>query len=203
MAGLAPTVLKEVSKQALKKLLPAGAAGVGAGVANEIRKKQEASDEAKTTPVAGVQSKTETCTKDQKKCDECPPDKGVPWIRNFPIRHPWVDYQVRICGMLSGPLFITEWVFRGVAFDGFDSAECLLKEAKGRYDQFFDDHGQPKRWWRDNIEDMMDEINRQNLVSIPKPPVKLEWFWQEPLSYRYFSVILQPVAPQVWHHYQP
>ncbi len=203
MAGLAPIVLREVGRQVVKRLLPAGAAGTGAGVANEIRKNQEASDEAKTTPVAGVQSKTETCTKDQKKCDECPPDQGAPYIRTFPVRHPWVDYQARISGLPSGPNFITEWSFRDVEFDGFDSAECLLKEAKGQHDQFFDEWGRPKRWWEHNIEGFVREISRQNLASEPKPPVKLEWFWQEPLSYRFFSLRLEPIAPKVWHHYSP
>ena len=203
MGGLAGVLLKEAGKQTVKKMVPAGAAAAGAGVANEIRKQQEESDKARTTPLAGVQSKTEACTKDQKKCDDCPPDKGAPWVRTFPVRHPWVDYQLRICGMPSGPLFITEWLFRGVTFDGFESAQCLLKEVKGQYDQFFDDHGQPKRWWRHNIEGIIDEMMHQNLVAVPKPPVKLGWFWQEPYSYRYFSLILEPIAPQVWHHYQP
>lgn len=38
-------------------------------------------------------------------------------------------------------------MFNGVTFDGFDTSQCLLKEAKAKYDQFFDDAGDPQEWW--------------------------------------------------------
>jgi hypothetical protein len=47
--------------------------------------------------------------------------------------------------MPNGPTFIIEWEFNGREFDGFVSAECLLKEAKGGYDRFFDEWGRPKK----------------------------------------------------------
>jgi hypothetical protein len=91
-----------------------------------------------------------------------------------------------------------------VDFDGFVSAECLLKEAKGGYDRFFDDiWGDPKDWWKLNVDGVIDELRRQSLAAIPRPPVRLEWFWQQPLSYRYFSGILGLVTPDVPHHYFP
>ena len=93
--------------------------------------------------------------------------------------------------------------FNGREFDGFVSAECLLKEAKGGYDRFFDEWGRPKKWWAYKVDEMMDQMSRQSLAAMPRPPIRLEWFWQEPLSYRYFSKILVAIAPDVPHHYFP
>jgi hypothetical protein len=50
---------------------------------------------------------------------------------------------------------------------------------------------------------MLDEVRRQGLAATPRPPVRLEWFWQEPISYRFFSKVLGPVSPDVPHHYFP
>jgi hypothetical protein len=72
--------------------------------------------------------------------------------RTFPERKNWVDYQARIGGMPNGLAFIVEWEFNGREFDGFVSAESLLKEAKGGYDRFFDEWGRPKKWWAYQVE---------------------------------------------------
>jgi hypothetical protein len=50
------------------------------------------------------------------------------------------EYQGRITGR---PYSVEEgwseeWVWEEIDFDGFQPAECLLQEAKGNYDQFFD-----------------------------------------------------------------
>jgi len=105
--------------------------------------------------------------------------------------------------MPNGPTFIDEWAFAGINFDGFFSAQCLLVDAKGAYDQFFDMWGQPLDWWAYNVQEAIKEISGQSLAARPRPPVRLEWFWQEPISYRYFSKILTPVAPDVPHHFEP
>ncbi len=49
-----------------------------------------------------------------------------------------IAYQARIGGLPVMPGPITEWRFNGVSFDGFDSSQCLLKETKARYGQYFD-----------------------------------------------------------------
>lgn len=175
----------------------AGAAGDAAK--EQARRRQAASDIAKSAPIA----RTETAAQTRNKCKECPPDTGTLKARTFPERKPWVDYQARIGGMANGPTFIMEWVYNGREFDGFISAECLLKEAKGGYDKFFNDWGQPEEWWAYNVKDLIDQMSGQNLDAMPRPPIRLEWFWQEPLSYRYFSRILGPMAPDVPHHYSP
>ena len=61
-----------------------------------------------------------------------------------------------------------------------------MQETKGGYDRFFDEWGRPKKWWAYNIADMMDDVSLLSLAAMPRPPVRFEWFWQEPLSYRYF-----------------
>lgn len=200
MVGLAVPLIEAVAVRVLAALgvgVVAGAAGEAAKEA--VRKRQEEADKAKSSPIA----RTDAQTKAKEKCNECPPDTGTQFIRTFPERKPWVDYQARIGGMPSGPTFIIEWVFNSVKFDGFESGQCLLKEAKGGYDRFFDESGEVLDWWRHNVDGMMKEIGNQSVAATPRLPIRLDWFWQEPISYRYFSRILGPIAPDVSHHYQP
>ncbi|MCK4117837.1 hypothetical protein HI792_01660 [Ralstonia solanacearum] len=202
MAGAAVPLIEAAAARALAALGFGAAAGAtGEAARDAIRKRKEAADKAKSSPVA--QTDAQTKAQARKKCPECPPDKGVPFTRTFPRRLPWVDYQARICGMPSGPNHIIEWMFNAVRFDGFTSGACLLKEAKAGYDQFFDEWGRPLRWWAYNVEDIIAEIVRQDLAASPKPPVRLEWHWQQATSYRYFSRILSAAAPSVPHHYTP
>ncbi|MBB5018303.1 hypothetical protein HNQ59_001591 [Chitinivorax tropicus] len=199
MAALALPFIELV---ATRVLIALGVIATGAAASDAIeqaRKRQEEAEQAKSSPIA----KTDAKTKEQERCKECPPNQGKPFQRNFPERKPWVDYQVRIGGMSNGATFIIEWDIGGVRFDGFVSAECLLKEAKAAYDQFFDEYGRPKRWWVHNINEMMREISSQSIAASPRPPVRLEWFWQQPISHRYFSSLLRRIAPDIPHHYEP
>ncbi|MBU0915409.1 Tox-REase-5 domain-containing protein [Aquabacterium parvum] len=200
MASLAVPVIEGV----VVRVLAALGVGVAAGVAGEAakeqaRKHQEEADQAKSAPIA----RTDAITKERKKCEACPPDEGTIKTRRFPVRQDWVDYQARVGGMAHGPTFIDEWVFNAREFDGFVSAECLLKEAKGGYDRFFDEWGRPKKWWAHNVDEMIEQMGDQSSAAMPRPPIRLEWFWQEPISHRYFSKILVPVAPDVPHHHLP
>lgn len=195
----------EAAALALLRLL--GVTAAGGAVADEAarqqraaaREKQEAAERARALPIACA----ETHSPIRRRCQPCEADKGLPYQRNFPARLPWVEYQARIGGMPNGPGFIVEWAFNGVLFDGFDASECLLKEAKGHYDQFFDEEGKVRGWWTDNVGTMLIEFRRQVAAAGPRPPVRLEWFWQEPLSYRFFSLLLMDVATDVPHHYHP
>jgi hypothetical protein len=195
----------EAAALALLRML--GVAVVGGAVADEVaerqrlalRERQQAIERIKATPVACTAGERSTA----RRCEPCMADTGLPYQRNFPVRQPWVEYQARIGGMPNGPTFIVEWAFNGVMFDGFDSSQCLLKEAKGQYDHFFDDWGQVREWWRHNVETFVKEISAQSIAARPRPPIRLEWFWQQPLSYRYFSTVLGNVAGDVPHHYHP
>ncbi|MDR9839703.1 restriction endonuclease fold toxin 5 domain-containing protein [Herbaspirillum huttiense] len=163
--------------------LGVGAVGAAAEAARErASKHQEEAEQAKSSPIA----RTEATTAKREKCKDCPPDKGQTTIRN----HKWgpevVAYQFRICGLPFGDGWITEWNFGGVDFDGFDSSECLLKEAKATYDQFFDDFGYLKAYWKGE-EGLLKQAASQAKEAVPRPPVRLRWYFMQPKSYRYFS----------------
>lgn len=201
MAALAIPFLEGVALRVLAALgvgLAAGAAGEAAKDA--ARKRQEEADRAKSAPIARTEAPAQT----KKKCPDCPPDKGAPF--NRPTTG-WsevsIAYQARIGGLPVGPGFITEWLFAGVTFDGFDSSQCLLKEAKARYDQFFDEFGLIRDWWKDGELAVFNEAMRQGAVAQPRPPVQLHWYFMEPKSYRYFSVVIQAAYPDVQVRFQP
>ncbi|WP_052140311.1 restriction endonuclease fold toxin 5 domain-containing protein [Janthinobacterium lividum] len=183
MGSLAIPAIEAVAVRALAAL----GVGVAAGAAGEaVRKRQKEADEAKATPVA----RTDAQTKSKEKCKECPPDTGVPFNRpTAGWSNTSIAYQQRIAGLPVGPGFITEWMFGGVTFDGFDSSQCMLKEAKAKYDQFFDDDGDPHEWWKGD-EPVLAEAVRQSAVSKPMPPVQLRWYFMQSKSYRFFSKAL-------------
>ncbi len=177
MATLAIPAIEAVAARVLVAL------GVGAvaGAAEDARKRQREADKATTTPLARADTQT------QEKCKDCTPDAGAPFNRSTAG---WsqisIDYQVRITGLPAGTGFITEWMFAGVSFDGFDSSQCTLKEAKAKYDQFFNEFGRRKPFWEGDTA-MLDQAVAQSAVALPRPPVQLSWYFMEPLSYRYFS----------------
>jgi hypothetical protein len=163
--------------------------------------RQEAGERASTSTAActAVQNGSQP-----QACKNCPPDQGTTFQRNFTQPKEWIGYQTRITGMPSGPTFITEWLFRGVYFDGFRSSECLLMEAKATYDQFFDMWGEFKYpFQRQIFIDMTEDALKQNLVAVPKPPVQLRWYFQEPVSFRFMQKILNKAAPEIEVIYQP
>lgn len=196
----------EAAAVALLRIL--GVTVAGGAIADEAerqrreaaaRERQEAAERARALPIACA----DTQGANRPRCRPCEADRGVFYQRNVPARLPWLEYQARVTSMPNGPTFIMEWVFNGVVFDGFESRECLLKEAKGAYDQFFDDAGRVHEWWRANVQLLVNEMARQSAAAIPRPSIRLEWFWQEPLSHRFFSQLLARVAEDVPHHYRP
>lgn len=207
---LDPKIL-DIAKRVRPRPAPAAggaAGGVGVGVlvdsAREALRRHDEAEKAKVSPLAKAnpQTKTKDCTKD-KKCDDCPPDQGALWARNFAERKPWVDYQVRICGMPSGPTFVLEWDWMTLKFDGFQSNQCLLQEAKGHYDQFFTRHGEVQPWWSGGELEMIEQAMTQGFVAKPRPPIVLKWYFQEPISFRYFSGIIQAGYPDIEVLFRP
>ena len=200
MAALAVPLIEGVVARVLAALgigIVAGAAGEAAREA--ARKRQDEADKAKASPTA----RTDSQTKAKEKCKECPPDKGAPFNRTTAG---WsevaIAYQARIGGLPVGPNFITEWMFNAVTFDGFDSSQCLLKEAKARYDQFFDDFGYRLDFWKGD-EALIAQAVSQSTVAGPQPPVQLRWYFMEPKSYRYFSKIFLSATLRLETVYQP
>ena len=198
MAALPLTLIDAVAARVLVAL----GAGATAGAASEaVRKHQKEADEARSTPIA----RTDAQTKTKEKCKDCPPDKGTPFLRNTAG---WSDdsisYQMRIAQMPAAPAgYLTEWRFNGVDFDGFDTSQCMLKEAKGKYDQFFDEFRQVRGWWAAGADKLIEEAYRQGAAAMPRPPVQLRWHFMEPLSYRYFSKIIKAAYPDIEVQFQP
>lgn len=196
MASLAIPFIESAAARVIVALGVGGAAGLAGEAA---RQRQKEADQAQTTPLA----RTAVQTKAKEKCKECPPDKGAPFNR---ATAGWSDvsiaYQARIGGLPVGTGFITEWLFNGITFDGFDSSQCMLKEAKARYDQFFDDFGDPKEWWKGD-EPIMVEATSQSLVASPQPPLRLRWHFMQPISYRFFSKVFTSMRLPIETVFQP
>lgn len=200
---MAATAVPLIEAAALRVLAALGV-GVAAGAAGEAakeaaRKRQEDADQAKASPIA----RTDAHTKAKEKCKECPPDKGAPFNRSTAG---WSDvsiaYQARIGGLPVGPGFITEWMFGGVTFDGLESGQCLLKEAKARYDQFFNEFGRRQPFWQGHLA-MFDQASAQSVVAVPHPPVQLRWYFMESKSYRFFSMMFAEASLPIETVFEP
>jgi hypothetical protein len=202
MAAAAVPLLEAVAMRVLAALGIGVVGGVAGEAARETAKKRsQEADDAKSSPIA----KTEAQTKAREKCKDCPPDKGTPALQSTAG---WSDisiaYQLRIAQMPLAPVgYLSEWFFNGVQFDGFDSSQCLLKEAKARYDQFFDEFRVVEDWWLKGEAKLISEAMRQGAAAQPRPPTRLRWHFMEPISFRYFSRIIQAAYPDVEVVFQP
>ena len=144
------------------------ALGIGAGtviVSEEVKRRQRAVSEAGDSEVAKTASMPLT-----KTCEKCPPDCGTLVTRNWNMSAAAREYQARMTGFAPG----TEWNFGSIDFDGFAAAECNLKEAKSRYDQFLmqaeDMSLKPKEWYRAFDDKMIPQARRQADVASAFPP---------------------------------
>lgn len=159
--------------------------GIGAGtviVSEEVKRRQRATTESGVGEVAKTAPMTRT-----KTCEKCPPDCGTLVERNWSMSAAAREYQARMTGFAPN----TEWNFGGIDFDGFASADCNLKEAKSRYDQFLgegeDSELFPKKWYRSFELKMLPQAERQASVALAAPPSRLTWYFQGELAYRYMA----------------
>lgn len=86
----------------------------------------------------------------------------------------------------SGGKFVTlEWMFGGIAFDGFWRSRCTVVEAKANFGHFFDEDGFAKHRFVDYIvEDWGVAYKRQKAVVAPTVPQgKLQWHFMDVLAY--------------------
>ncbi|MFT0735633.1 Tox-REase-5 domain-containing protein [Ralstonia wenshanensis] len=199
MIALAYPALEAV---AMRLLVALGLTAAGAATVDTVRKRKEEADNARTAPIAT----TEAQTKAKEKCKECPPDKGAPALQPTAGWGPEaIAYQQRIAQMPSAPPgYLTEWNFKGVNFDGFLSPECLLKEAKSTYDQFFDEDGDFKYPFQEKIfVKMTADAVRQYAAAQPMPPTRLRWYFMEPMSFRYMQRALRIATPRIEVVHQP
>lgn len=181
MAAAVPNILINAGRA----LLAALGVGVGGKLASdgieEARRRAQEAEAARSTPIA----RSEPVAHTSAQC-ACPPEHGVFFVRQTAG---WsadsISYQARICGHPVVPGGITEWAF-GPTFDGFDRPQCLLKEAKARYDQFFDAFGQKHLWWEGH-EPMYFQARTQDAAVRSAPPARLHWYFMESKSAAFFS----------------
>lgn len=200
MAAAAPPLIEAAALRVLAAL----GVGVAAGEAakEQARKRQEQADKARDSTIARVEAPTRA----KEKCKECPPDRGEAALQSTAgWSQDSIDYQRRIAQMPPAPAgHLVEWQFNGVRFDGFDSGLCLLREAKARYDQFFDEWGEFQYPFQERVfVKMTNEAVAQNHAAVPKPPIRLQWNFMEPASYRYMSKVLLRTSPEIEVLYRP
>lgn len=187
-------ILEGVGVRLLAALVGAAA---GAKAGDVIKERREKAQGAKESSVA----QADTTAKSKERCKECPPDAGVLVTRKWNMSEESREYQARVTGFAP----YTEWSFMGIDFDGFKSAQCLLQEAKGRYDQFFDpEDGQPKFFFRiAGAPGIVQQARKQSFVVASSSPARASWHFMQPLSYRYFSRIFASQFPNLTVLLQP
>jgi Restriction endonuclease fold toxin 5 len=192
MAALAIPPLAAAVDWLLAALGVTAAAGGAVVVSEEVKRRQQAASEAGTG--AAAQTATQTRT---KTCQKCPPDCGVLVERKWNMSAAARDYQARVTGFVP----YTEWAFGGIDFDGFSSADCMLKEAKSRYDQFLtegeDAELEPRKWYRAFTLKMLPQAERQAAVARAALPSRLTWFFQGPKTYEYMGAKVSAFLPLV------
>lgn len=165
-------------------------AGGAVVVSEEVKRRQRAASEAG----AGTAAQTATQTR-AKKCEMCPPECGVMERAPHAMNDAPRAYQARVTGF--PPYY--EWLYRATWFDGFSSADCHLKEAKGNYDQFLrrgpDGTLEPLWFFNDFRDGWPVQARQQAAVAISSPPARLTWFLQGPLAYEYMARTLRGIPP--------
>ena len=127
-----------------------------------------------------------------KPCEECPPGCTGRAVRTN-VSMPEVSrvYQGRITGRPYSikPAWSEEWRWMGVDFDGFQPQECLMQEAKARYDQFVLRSGEAL-WFFEGFKAMREQVKRQARAVHANPPTRLLWYFMTPRAREYMLPVL-------------
>ncbi|WP_411849695.1 Tox-REase-5 domain-containing protein [Stenotrophomonas sp. LGBM10] len=85
----------------------------------------------------------------------------------------------------GGKYTTLEWMFGGIAFDGFWRSKCTVVESKANYAHVFDENGNYKKeFMRFEIEGWRDVFARQAaVVEQAKPYGRLEWHFMQHVCY--------------------
>jgi len=154
---------------------------------------------------------TQAMTRTRNRECKCPPERGVKVRKNHSMNPEPRRYQARITGFEYGIKtdergretkqgWNMEWEWLGTSFDGFQPAQCLLQEAKGDYDQFLDEYGEPKFFFQ-GFKEMVKTVRVQAKKVHANKPAKLKWYFQTPLTMEYMRSTLNKNA--VAFVYQP
>ncbi|OXI76683.1 hypothetical protein GJG85_09840 [Burkholderia sp. MS389] len=189
MAGFVGPIIEAAAVELGPLLARAGAALLGgAAVAGTGSLSGDTPrDESKATPDVRAVPRT------GEKCQQCPPELGgAPARRRYHMNRGPREYQGRITGR---PYSVEEgwseeWAWNGTDFDGFQQPACLLQEAKGDYDQFFDSETKKPVTWFKGFSKITVEIEERAMKVHANPPTKLQYYFQTPLTMSYFRTTL-------------
>ncbi len=86
----------------------------------------------------------------------------------------------------GGEYVTLEWLFAGIAFDGFWRSRCTVVEAKANFGHFFDEDGEFRKpfagavigQWRKTY------VNQSTAIEAARPQGKLEWHFMDSSAYR-------------------
>ena len=151
-------------------LLRAAAVMAGTGVA-QMADKEKDDSRARTA--------TRELVRADRSCKDCPPTAGFRGRATHYMNPPPREYQGRVTGW---PYSVEqgwseEWQWGGTWFDALVSEPCLIQEAKGNYDQFF----QPWAVGRfKGFEKMMLEIGERGAIAKANPPTRVRYYFQGP-----------------------
>lgn len=168
-------------------LLRAGAALLGgatvAGTASLPGDTQK--DDSKAKPVPRALPRT------GERCKKCPADAGGVKITRHDMSPAARKYQGYVTGRPYGidegrTGWNEEWFWLGTDWDGFVSEECLLQEAKGNYDIFFEPWGRGAKVFME----MERTIARHASHIHRNPPTRLKWYFQTPKAYAQMKRVL-------------
>ncbi|AWH53228.1 hypothetical protein C1924_08560 [Stenotrophomonas sp. ESTM1D_MKCIP4_1] len=103
----------------------------------------------------------------------------------------------------TGGKYVTlEWLFGGIAFDGFWRGRCTVVETKANFGSFFDEDGMPaKPFTPVVVAGWFKTYTKQaGVVSVAKPQGKLEWHFMDNVAY---GVAVQAGIPATVAHFTP
>ncbi|WP_250534832.1 Tox-REase-5 domain-containing protein [Caballeronia sp. AZ10_KS36] len=140
-----------------------------------------------------AQTDTQVKTRARTRDCKCPPEKGLMAPVNHSMSELSAQYQQYVTGFPRG----MEWKFCDIDFDGFQSTQCLLQEAKANYDFFFDKKGNPNFFFfhaksKNNpdkvtdtsaYESTMKQVNAQHRVVVKNEPARLCWYFMQKKFY--------------------
>ncbi|WP_341774003.1 Tox-REase-5 domain-containing protein [Burkholderia gladioli] len=108
--------------------------------------------------------------------------------RNWSMSDNSREYQGRVTGLpySIAERWSMEWVWER-DFDGFRPEECLLLEAKAKYDQFLNKQDVP---YTGAFDDMEEQEFGQAAVVNANPPARLKWYFQTERTWSYMRVPL-------------
>lgn len=107
----------------------------------------------------------------------------------------WLKELVKL-GDKGGGYTTLEWLYNGVNFDGFWRSRCTVVEAKGHFAHFFE---KDVPWLIRVTQDWKDQLISQQLALMPaQPQAKLQWYFNEEVTYR--AAVLGGIPANVARH---